>query len=170
MAVLRSFVAIVFCTVLASNLASNGFGQEPVEVDKELQAKRDQMRIKVQKICPVTGNELGTHGDPIKVKIGKQKMFLCCQGCSSGKIDPKHWGTIHANFAKAQGICPVMKHKLPAKPKYTIVDGQLFYVCCEPCTKKIEAEPVKYLAALDALHKTAIDGTPKTGSAMPSLK
>jgi hypothetical protein len=38
---------------------------------------------------------------------------------------------------------------LPEKPKWTIVEGRIVYVCCPPCTAKIEAEPAPYLKAVD---------------------
>lgn len=130
--------------------------QTPAERAQE-QQKRDQLRVAVQGICPVSGEKLGSMGAPIKVKVGEESIFMCCKGCLKQKIKPEHWGTIHANFAKAQGICPVMKHDLPKKPKWTIVEGQIVYVCCPPCTKKINADPVTYLRAVDQLYAASLD-------------
>ncbi|MBD3674817.1 MAG: hypothetical protein HUJ26_14965 [Planctomycetaceae bacterium] len=109
-------------------------------------------------MCPVSGQQLGEHGTPVKVTVGKQKeeVFLCCQACLKGQLNRKHWGTIHANFAKAQAICPVMEQKLPANPKWTIADGKIIYVCCPPCTKKIAAEEEKYLSKLDQLYAKSV--------------
>ena len=120
--------------------------------------KSDQLHIAVQRICPISGQKLGDHGPPLKVTVGEQKeeVFLCCKGCLQQKIDPKHWATIHANFAKAQRICPVMKHELPENPKWTIVEGQIVFVCCPPCTKKIAADPMTYLQKLDELYKASV--------------
>ncbi len=120
------------------------------------QVKRDKVRVATQGICPISGNKLGAHGAPLKVTVGKETVFLCCRGCLSRKIDPKHWATIHANFAKAQRICPVMKKELPKNPKWTIVKGQIVYVCCPPCTKKIEAEPVAFLRKIDELYSASL--------------
>ena len=119
-------------------------------------SNRDQLRIAVQQICPISGQTLGSHGTPIKVKVGKETVFLCCKGCLSGKISPQHWATIHANMARAQGICPVMKHKLPANPKWIIVEGQTVYVCCPPCTKKIAEQSQRYLQIVDALYTKSL--------------
>ena len=116
----------------------------------------DQIQMAVQEICPVSGQKLGAHGKPMKVKIGKEDAFLCCKGCTSGKINPKHWATIHANYAKAQGICPVMKKPLPKNPKWTTVGQRIIYVCCPPCIKKIEADPKTYLQKVDELYLTSI--------------
>jgi hypothetical protein len=101
-------------------------------------------------------------GDPIKVQVGEEIVFLCCKGCMKQKIKPEHWATIHTNFAKAQRICPVMKHELPKRPKWTIVDGEIIYVCCPPCTEKIAAEPQKYLRAVDELYIAALEARKRT--------
>ncbi|MAT50858.1 MAG: hypothetical protein CMK32_06720 [Porticoccaceae bacterium] len=142
-----SFAALM----LALSLGQSAFGQaEQKETDAE---KHDRLKMNVQAICPISGNKLGEHGDPIKVKVGEEQVFLCCKGCLEKKIDPKHWETIHENFAKAQSICPVMEKALPAQPKWTVVEGQIVYVCCPPCIDKIKAESAKYLAAVDAAYE-----------------
>ena len=115
-------------------------------------SRHDQLKIAAQKVCPVTGKPLGSMGTPVKVKIGEQELFLCCAGCKSKQIDRKHWATIHENFRKAQGTCPVMGKPLTAKSKYTIVDGQIYYVCCPPCIDKIKADPKKWQGKLDELY------------------
>jgi hypothetical protein len=119
-------------------------------------SRRDQLRIAVQEICPVSGNKLGSHGSPVKVQVGKETVFLCCQGCVQGKINSQHWATIHANFARAQQICPVMKHKLPPNPKWVIVQGQIVFVCCPPCTEKISEQPETFLRKIDELYATSL--------------
>ncbi len=121
------------------------------------QQRRDQLRIAVQEICPISGQKLGSMGTPIKVKVGEETVFLCCKGCMQQKIKPEHWATIHENAAKAQRICPVMKHKIAKNPKWTIVEGQVVYVCCPPCKKKIAADPQKYLRAVDELYAASLD-------------
>ncbi|MFO7908136.1 MAG: hypothetical protein ACQESR_04810 [Planctomycetota bacterium] len=113
-------------------------------------------KARAQGICPVTGNQLGTHGTPVKVNIGRETIFLCCKGCTSGEIKPEHWTTIHANFVNAQATCPVMGNELPDNAKWTIVDGRIIYVCCPPCIQKIEDDPGTYLAKLDALYRKSV--------------
>ena len=117
----------------------------------------DQLRMAVQEICPVSGQKLGAHGKPIKVKIGEEQVFLCCHGCLQQKVNPEHWATIHANFAKAQAKCPVMDKALPDKPKWTIVEGQIVYICCPPCAKKLAADPKTYLQKVDELYSASLE-------------
>ena len=133
---------LLFVSALLISTVSPARGDE--------QESRDQRLMAVQEICPVSGEKLGEHGTPVKVKIGAEEVFLCCQGCAKSRPDPKHWATIHANFAKAQGICPVMKKELPKNPKWTIVEGRIAFVCCPPCIEKIQADPKQYLQEIDA--------------------
>ena len=122
------------------------------------QMTRDQLRIAVQEICPVSGQKLGSMGAPVKVAVGDQKeeVFLCCRGCAGKKIDPAHWATIHANIAKAQANCPVMENPLPKAPKWTVVEGQLVYICCPPCAKKIAADPKAHLEKVDQFYAASL--------------
>jgi hypothetical protein len=140
---------VLFATMFVfSGLSSWAGADEP--------SRSDQLRIAVQAICPVSGQKLGSMGDPVKVKVGEEQVFLCCKGCLHGKVKAEHWKTIHVNFAKAQGICPVMKKALPTSPKWTVVNGRIVYVCCPPCTKKIEADPATYLKAVDELYAASL--------------
>ena len=116
----------------------------------------DQLKIAVQEICPMTGNKLGTHGTPLKVKLGEETLFLCCKGCLKQQVNPKHWATIHANFARAQHICPIMKKPLPKNPKWTFINGNIIYVCCPPCAKKLGADPLAATKKLDELYMASL--------------
>ena len=151
------FAWMLVAMAMLSGVAAVATGEETAKQRQE-RAKRDKVRIAVQQICPISGQKLGQHGTPLKVTVGKnkQEIFVCCKSCLKGKIDPKHWGTIHANMARAQRICPVMKHELPKKPKWTIVEGQLVYICCPPCTKKIAADPKTYLRQIDELYTASL--------------
>jgi hypothetical protein len=41
----------------------------------------DRKLIEKQKVCPVSGEALGTMGDPVKVVVKGRTVFLCCDGC-----------------------------------------------------------------------------------------
>lgn len=34
-----------------------------------------------QKVCPVSGEPLGSMGKPIKVTVDGKSLFICCEGC-----------------------------------------------------------------------------------------
>jgi len=153
---MRTFNTLSLALLLAA-IASTAVGEEPKnETEKKAAEAALKARMTIQGICPVSGQTLGQHGKAVRVRIGKEEVFLCCKACAKGKVDPKHWATIHANFAKAQRICPVMEHELPKDAKWTIVDGRIVYVCCPPCIKKIKAEPKKYIAKVHVLYQEAI--------------
>jgi YHS domain-containing protein len=138
----------------AAHLFTVASAKEP---SPQEEAKRDQIHIAVQEVCPVSGEKLGEHGAPIKTKVGEETVFLCCKGCLQEKVSPDHWATIHANFAKAQRICPVMKKELPKNAKWTIIEGRIVYVCCPPCTKKVAAAPERFLRQIDELYTASLN-------------
>ena len=142
---------LLLALVILSYAADNGVAQP------DTSAHRDDKKIGVQAICPVSGKPLGSMGKPVKVKVGDEELFLCCRGCARGQIDKQHWVTIHENFARAQGKCPVMDKSLPARPKWTFIDGQIVYVCCPPCTRKIEKEPAKFLNKVAEYYAASLD-------------
>lgn len=41
----------------------------------------DRSLAEKQKICPVTGELLGSMGAPIKVDVNGKPVFICCEGC-----------------------------------------------------------------------------------------
>ncbi len=151
MKILSLMLAVALTTVFAPFAVAQG--QMPAGGE---QVRRDQLRAAVQAICPVSGEALGSMGDPIKVQVGEETVFLCCKGCLGKQIKPEHWATIHSNYATAQRICPVMKKNLPKNPKWTFVEGQIVYICCPGCDKKIIADPQNYLRAIDDLYASAL--------------
>ncbi len=148
-------VKMLVVVALLVGIGQVASGQEAAQPDKE-QIARDQLRVAVQEMCPVSGNKLGAHGAPIKVQIGQETVFLCCKGCLQGKVDAKHWATIHANVATAQAKCPVMDKALPKNAKWTIAEGQIVYICCPPCAKKITADPKTCLQKVDELYAASL--------------
>lgn len=45
----------------------------------------DRVGIARQRVCPVSGGELGSMGTPVKLLVADQPLYLCCQGCI-GKV------------------------------------------------------------------------------------
>jgi hypothetical protein len=41
----------------------------------------DRKLAEQQKICPVSGEPLGSMGKPIKVTVEGREVFVCCEGC-----------------------------------------------------------------------------------------
>ena len=40
-----------------------------------------------QKVCPVSGEPLGSMGVPVKVTVKDRDVLLCCEGCRSAILD-----------------------------------------------------------------------------------
>lgn len=41
----------------------------------------DQLDVQRQGICPVTDSPLNDHGQPIKLIVGAEPLYVCCDGC-----------------------------------------------------------------------------------------
>lgn len=56
----------------------------------------DATLIAEQKVCPVTGDPLGSMGPPVKVMVAGKPVFICCKGCEKPLLkDPaKHLATL----------------------------------------------------------------------------
>ena len=116
----------------------------------------DQLKVAVQRICPVSGRPLGSMGPPIKAQVGEESVYLCCRGCVGKQVSPDHWARIHANFASAQRLCPVMEEPLGDKAKWTVVRGQIIYVCCPGCLEEIAGSPERYLRKVGTLYAQSL--------------
>jgi YHS domain-containing protein len=49
---------------------------------KELD-EADRKLAVIQKVCPKTGEPLGSMGKPFKIKLNGREFFLCCEGCEA---------------------------------------------------------------------------------------
>lgn len=163
----------IFIFVAMALFASTGFAQAQLEDGQSSQQTEvttsrltpaDQLRISVQKICPVTGEALGSMGEPIKVKVGEQFAYLCCQGCVGKQPNADHWKTIQANLAAAQQTCPIMGKPVTADMKSTVVNGQQVFVCCPPCIAKIQADVSGTLKKVNASYASFVSAERQTKS------
>lgn len=105
--------------------------------------------------CVVSGKEIAD-GEGIDYVYNNRYVKLCCGGCES-KVegDPaKYIGEVDAAVIKAQEAsysaktCPVSGEKLGSMgdPVKLVVANQLVEVCCKGCTKKVMANPAKYIS------------------------
>lgn len=50
----------------------------------------DRALAEEQKVCPVSGEPLGSMGTPVKVTVEGRDVLLCCEGCRSAiEADPQ---------------------------------------------------------------------------------
>ena len=141
--------AVLLALALTLGAAAPARGQGP---PNHQTPNSEQLLIAVQRICPVSGQRLGGHGQPIRARIGEQTAYLCCSACLRGKVDAGHWSAVQTNLARSQQKCPVMGKPLPKNASPTIVEGRVIYICCPPCSDKIVAEREKYFRAVDDLY------------------
>jgi hypothetical protein len=59
---------------------------------------------RIQRICPVTGAQLGSMGAPVPVAIGDNTVYVCCAGCRDKVMhDPEtHLARVDAELRGAQ--------------------------------------------------------------------
>ncbi len=121
----------------------------------------DREGVARQKVCPVTGAALGSMGNPIKVLIDGQPLFLCCKGCvAKVKKDPaaflpkKSPQVTRVALAAAdkeaiarQSVCPVTGEPLGnmGEPIKVLIDGKPLFLCCPGCLGKVQSDPLAYL-------------------------
>jgi hypothetical protein len=65
---------------------------EPGPQPNKTSAEDDKTLIAKQKVCPVTGEPLGSMGEPFKVVVNGRTVFLCCKGCEKKlRKDPEKY-------------------------------------------------------------------------------
>ncbi len=148
---------------------------KPVEGDaKSVFEKIDAAVVKAQmpgypiEKCLVSGEPLGSMGEPINHVDGTRLVRLCCKGCVKGyKKDPaKHLATIDAALIKKQlktypiEKCLVSDEPLDAmgKPVDMLYGTTLVRLCCKGCKKGFLKNPAEYLAQIEKARKPAKRG------------
>jgi hypothetical protein len=80
----------------------------------------DQALADAQKICPVTGEELGSMGTPHKVMIEDRAVFLCCPPCEEAlKEDPEKYLAKLDEAKSTDEAQPEATPEAEAKPEET---------------------------------------------------
>lgn len=131
----------------------------------EIFAKIDAAVVAAQKpsypleTCAVSGEELGSMGDPIDAVVDMRLVRLCCKGCKRGveKKKDEVMAKLDAAYVAAQkasypiGDCVVGGGELGSmgEPVEYLYGNRLVRFCCKGCIKGFEREPQKYLAKLD---------------------
>ena len=135
----------------------------PIQADPaKYIAKIDAAVIKAQlasypmKTCPVSGEELGSMGDPIDVVHGTRLVRFCCKSCPKKlKKDPaKVMAEVNKAYIAAQRptyaakVCLISNNPLEEDAIDHLYGTQLVRFCCPRCVKPFEKDPQKYLAKL----------------------
>lgn len=112
--------------------------------------------------CPVSGEKLGSMGDPVVLTVEGREVKLCCKGCVS-KIekDPaKFLAVVDEGLAAEQkpyyplSTCVVSGEPLVEEGKDigidVVVKNRLFRLCCKGCVRKLKANSETHFTALDS--------------------
>jgi len=124
-------------------------------------AKVDEAVIRAQAAsypldkCVISGEALGSMGDPISVVYGTRLVQLCCKGCEKGfaKAPAKHMARIDAALIEAQKkdypmkTCVVSGEPLE-EPIDVLYGTQLVRLCCKGCKKGFDKDPAGHVAKL----------------------
>jgi multidrug efflux pump subunit AcrA (membrane-fusion protein) len=78
----------------------------------------DRGLAEAQKVCPVRGTLLGTMGQPFKVLLKDQPVFICCIACEGeARADPDKTLAKAEGLKKGTGVTPAAVDKKGAKIK-----------------------------------------------------
>lgn len=128
--------------------------------------------------CPVSGEGLGSMGEPVDVVYGNRLVRFCCNGCVGDfKKDPapvmaKLDEAVIAKQKEAYPLdtCPISGAKLGTmgEPVDVVVANRLVRLCCDGCESKVRANPAKVLDTIDAAwaKSEATPGASAAGSAV----
>jgi YHS domain-containing protein len=123
-----------------------------------------------QRVCPVTGDELGSLGPPIPVTVRGKTVWVCCEGCVRAvqrnpdkylpaiEEEPSESAAAGLNPVESlfagtaprwggQKRCPVTGEELGSMgpPISVTVRGKTIWVCCKACVAAVQRNPDKYL-------------------------
>ncbi len=96
--------------------------QKPTAADAD-----DSTLIALQKICPVTGNKLGSMGTPVRTEIGDKSVFLCCASCGDEFKERSEHYLARMHTVSESGVLAV-----PERAVIDTGDQKVVYVEREP--------------------------------------
>ncbi len=111
--------------------------------------------------CPVSGQKLGSKGDPIEKKYDGREVRFCCGGCI-GKFEADqatYWEKIDKQIVKDQvryyptETCVVSGEPLVEDGEdianNMVYGNRLVRLCCKMCERQFKADPKKFIEKLD---------------------
>ena len=142
-----------------ASLASQDAGAKKAAAKEAVAAPNEPYTLAT---CPVSGEKLGSMGEPIVLEADGSQVKLCCKGCTkSFKADTEKYMKVVREGIAAQQLpyypletCVVSGEPLTEDGKDiaedVVIGNRLFRVCCKSCIKALRKDSGKYLAELDA--------------------
>jgi hypothetical protein len=110
--------------------------------------------------CIVSGETLGSMGDPVTKTYGDREVRFCCENCVPDfeKDQAAFLQKLDAAIVEAQlesyplETCVVSGEALGSMgdPVNLVVGNRLVRLCCSNCTDDVTADPATFVAKLDA--------------------
>ena len=133
--------------------------------------------------CLVSGERLGSHGEPVAKTIDGREMRVCCAPCFEPlEADSEQFlSELDEQIRKTQSalyptqICVVSGNKLPDEPQEHILGHRLFWLCSPECVESLTSSPDRYVRSLDAAVAAVqqadypADTCPVSGMALDSM-
>lgn len=136
--------------------------------------ERDYSFAAQQRVCPVTNTAFAAEANPIKVVVGQQPVYVCCESCvSEVEKNPalyvqKARQSFHANTPmarvlasavnemdreaiEAQVWCPVKRARLGefGPPIKVTINGKVIFVADEQSVAAVERDPNHFIQEVD---------------------
>lgn len=115
--------------------------------------------------CIISGEALGSRGEPVNYVHKNRLVRFCCDGCIEPfEADPdKHLAALDNRIADGQRedypleTCPVMRTGLESLGGIveTTYMNRLIRLCCQPCVMTFERNPQTYMPMIDAAYMDA---------------
>ena len=108
--------------------------------------------------CPVSGQELGSMGDPVILNHEGREIRLCCSGCTADFEEnaAEHIAAIDAAMADDQRAFFPLTECLSMGGEATgddateiVVNNRLFRLCCDSCVDDVQENWAEYVQTVD---------------------
>ena len=109
--------------------------------------------------CPVSGEELGSMGDPLDVVHGTRLVRLCCKGCKKGLAKNPAEAIKKVNAAMIEAQKKTYPLTTCVASGEDLVEGEvvdhlygttLVRLCCKGCLKELRKQPEALVAKVTA--------------------
>ena len=144
-----------------------GFKKKPAETLAQIDAAvvAEQGPIYPLPECVISGEKLGSIGEPFDLVHGTRLVRLCCKGCVKGFKKSPEKGMAKVDAALVAQLkksyptdtCPVSGEVIEGEGVDYLYGVQLVRFCCPKCKDPFQKSPQKYLAKLEEAKKGTED-------------
>lgn len=145
------FAALLFAGLITGNLNTRA---DDAHSDQKAKKDADAKPYPSAK-CLVSGEGLGSMGDPFVVVAKGQELKFCCEGCVESYEKDKVGFLKKVAKAEAQAkpytlkTCVVSGGKFDhGKPYAFASQSQKVKLCCKDCLAEFKKSPAKYIAKI----------------------